>query len=41
LYTIDGKEFVCVIEQAKDDIMPYVPLYNEDLIYEYKLTMKK
>ena len=41
LYTIDEKDFVCVIEQAKDDIMPYVPLYNEDLIYEYKLTMKK
>lgn len=41
LYTIDGEDFVCVVEKAQDDIMPYVPLYNEDLVYEYKLTIKK
>lgn len=41
LYMIDGIDYVCLVEKAKDDIMPYVPLYNEDLVYEYKLTMKK
>lgn len=40
-YVIDSDEFVCIIEKAIDDIMPYVPLFNEDLMYEYKLTIKK
>lgn len=40
-YLIDSEEYVCIIEKAKGDIMPYVPLYKEDLVYEYKLTIKK
>jgi hypothetical protein len=40
-YTIDNENYVCIVEKAKEDIMPYIPRYNEDLIYEYKLTIKK
>lgn len=40
-YIIDSKEYVSIIEKGTDDITPYVPLYNEELVYEYKLTMKK
>lgn len=39
--TIDSTEYVCLIEKATDDISPYVPIYEEDLTYEYKLTVKK
>lgn len=38
-YIINEKEFVCLIEKAVDDIFPYVPLFEEDLMYEYKLTL--
>jgi hypothetical protein len=40
-YVIDSSDFVCIMEKATDDIMPYVPLYKEELTYEYKLTMNK
>ena len=38
-YIVNEKEFVCLIEKATDDIFPYVPLFEEDLMYEYKLTL--
>ena len=34
-------EYVCLVEKATDDIMPYVPFYKEDINYEYKLTLTK
>jgi hypothetical protein len=40
-YVIDSIEYVSLIEKGTDDIAPYVPLYNDELAYEYKLTMKK
>lgn len=40
-YVIDSADFVCIMEKATNDIMPYVPLYNEELVYEYKLAMNK
>lgn len=40
-YASEDNNFVCVTEKATDDIMPYVPLYKEDLTYEYKLTINK
>lgn len=40
-YVIDSTDFVCIMEKATDDIMPYVPLYKEELVYEYKLAMNK
>jgi hypothetical protein len=39
--TIDGIEYAFLDERAQEDIMPYVPLYNEDVVYEYKLTLNK
>lgn len=38
---IDDIEYTFLIEKAVEDIMPFVPLYNEDIIYEYKLTLNK
>jgi hypothetical protein len=38
-YIIDGENYICVNEKATEDIMPYVPLYGEDITYEYKLTI--
>ena len=38
-YIVNEKEFVCLIEKATDDIFPYIPLFEEDLMYEYKLTL--
>lgn len=40
-YVINSEDFVCIIEKGTDDIMPYVPIFNEEMIYEYKLTIKK
>jgi hypothetical protein len=40
-YVIDSADFVCIMEKATNDIMPYVPLYKEELVYEYKLAMNK
>jgi hypothetical protein len=37
--TISDIEYACIVEKAKDDIMPFVQLYNEELVYEYKLTL--
>lgn len=37
--TILDNEYACIVEKAKDDIMPFVQLYNEELVYEYKLTL--
>ena len=39
--TIDSNEYICLVEKATDDVSPYVPIYGEDLSYEYKLTVKK
>lgn len=39
--TINGVDYACVVEKAKDDIMPFVQLYNENIVYEYKLTLNK
>jgi len=38
---IDGVDYVILSEKADDDIMPFVPLYNEELVYNYKLTFDK
>lgn len=38
-YVIDSIEYVSLIEKGTDDIAPYVPLYNDELAYEYKLTI--
>lgn len=38
---IDGMKYVGLAEEATTDIMPFVPLYKEDIIYEYKLTLTK
>lgn len=38
---IDGEEFVFLNESATDDIMPFVPVYGEEIMYEYKLTFQK
>jgi hypothetical protein len=40
-FTIDGVDYVFLDEHATDDIYPFVPLYDEELIYEYKLTLNK
>jgi hypothetical protein len=36
---LDGNEYVYLQESAKEDITPYIPLFNEDIVYEYKLTI--
>ena len=36
---VNDEEYVYLRESSTDDIMPYVPLYNEDIVYEYKLTL--
>lgn len=36
---IDGVKYVCLAEEAGADIMPFIPLYKEDMIYTYKLTL--
>ena len=33
--------YAILIEKGTDDITPYVPLYNEDLNYDYKLILEK
>lgn len=38
-HKLNTVEYVCLVEKALDDIMPYVPLYKEDIKYEYKLTL--
>lgn len=38
---IDNIGYVYLVEKGTDDIMPFVPLYNEELVYEYKLTLNK
>ena len=38
---INDAEYVFLNEKATEDIMPYVPLYGEELKYEYKLTLNK
>lgn len=40
-YVIDDIEYVCLIEKGTDDITPFVPIFGEDLLYEYKLTINK
>lgn len=39
--TINNIEYVFLVDKAIDDIAPYVPLYKEELVYEYKLTINK
>lgn len=39
--TIDGTEYAFLNEKANGDIMPYIPLYQQELIYEYKLSLNK
>lgn len=39
--TVNNVEYVFLIDKATDDITPYVPLYKEELVYEYKLTINK
>lgn len=38
---INNMEYVLLIDKATDDVTPYVPLYKEELVYEYKLTINK
>lgn len=37
--TFGDEDFVVLAEYGKDDIMPYVPLYNEEHMFEYKFTL--
>lgn len=39
--TIDNIEYVFLKDKATNDIMPYVPIFQEDLVYQYKLTIDK
>ena len=39
--SVDGVDYAYIVEKATDDIFPFVPLYNEELVYEYKLTLNK
>jgi len=39
VFMVNDTKVVCLVEKAKGDIMPFVPLYNEELSYEYKLTL--
>jgi hypothetical protein len=41
LHIINSESFTCLVEKADNDIMPYVPLYKEDLEFQYKLTIAK
>lgn len=36
---IDDIEYVLLNERAGEDYCPYIPLYGEDNIYEYKITL--
>ena len=36
---IKNQEYVILSEYGKEDIMAYVPLYNEDIAFIYKLTL--
>lgn len=38
-FNVDDNTVVCLVEKATDDITPFVPLYQEDLSYSYKLTL--
>lgn len=38
---IDDMKYVALAEESTIDIMPFVPLYKEDIIYDYKLTLNK
>lgn len=40
-FSLNNKEYVLLNEKGTDNIMSYVPLYKEDLIYVYKLILKK
>lgn len=39
IFNVNGEDVVCLVEKAKTDITPFVPLYNEEISYEYKLTL--
>lgn len=39
--TLDNVSYAYLVEKAVDDIMPFVPLYGEELSYTYKLTLIK
>jgi hypothetical protein len=39
--SVDGVDYAYIAEKATNDIAPFVPLYNEELVYEYKLTLNK
>ena len=39
--TINNEKYAYLKDKATDDIAPYVPLYEEDIIYNYKLTIDK
>lgn len=40
---IDDVDYTILVEKAgeDEDIMPFVPLYNEDITFDYKLTLNK
>lgn len=39
--SIGGIAYIGIVEKATDDIMPFVQLYNEENVYNYKLTLNK
>lgn len=40
-FSINNIDYVYLIEKGEDDLTPYVPIYKEDIIYDYKLTINK
>ena len=40
-FNINNVEYIYLKESATTDMSPYVPIYKEDLVYEYKLTLNK
>ena len=40
-FSINNNTYVCIVEKAVDDIAAFVPLYKEEHVFEYKLTINK
>ena len=39
--SINEKQYIVLAEYGKDDIMPFVPLYNEEHMFTYKFSLNK
>lgn len=40
-FSINNIDYAYLIEKGTDDLTPYVPIYKEDIVYVYKLTINK